>query len=63
MLKKQGLCSDGACATRSMELGDSDDQVNGEDEQFGHRANATTIGLTGKTARKARFERRIYQFA
>ena len=59
MLKKQGLCSDGAYAIGSKEFGDSDDQVNGEDEQFAHRANATTIGLTGKTARKARFERQF----
>ena len=59
MLEKQGLCSDGACATGSKEFGDSDDQVNDEEEQFAHGANATTIGLAGKTARKARFKRQF----
>ena len=59
MLEKQGLCSDGACATGSKEFRESHDQVNGKDEQFAHRANATTIGLAGKTAQKARFERQF----
>ena len=57
MLEKQGPCRDSACATGSKEFGDSDDQVNGKDEQFALGANATTIGLAGKTARKARFQR------
>ena len=49
MLEKQGLCSDGACATWSKEFCDSDNQVNGEDERFAHGAKATTIGLVDKT--------------
>ena len=57
MLEKQGLCSDGAGATWVKEFRESDDQMNDEDEQFAHGANATTIGLAGKTAQKARFER------
>ena len=32
MLEKQGLCSDGACATGSKEFCESDNQVNGKDE-------------------------------
>ena len=59
MLEKQGLCSNGACATGSKEFRASDDQVNDEQEQFAHGANATTIGLAGKTARKARYERQF----
>ena len=59
MLEKQGLCGDGACATWSKEFRESHDQVNGKDEQFAHGANATTIGLADKTARKARYERQF----
>ena len=59
MLEKQGLCSDGAGATWSKEFRESDDQVNDEEEQFAHGANATTMGLAGKTARKARYERQF----
>ena len=57
--ERMGLCSDGACATGSKEFRASDDQVNGKDEPFAHGAKATTIGLAGKTARKARSERQF----
>ena len=59
MFEKQGLCSDGACATGSKEFRESDNQVNDEDEQFAHGAKATTIGLAGKTAQNARFARQF----
>ena len=57
MLKEQGLCRDGACATGLKEFRESDNQVNGENEQFAHGANATTFSLAGKTAPKARVAR------
>ena len=59
MFEEQGLCSDGARATGSKEFRESDNQVNDEDEQFAHGAKATTIGLAGKTARKARYDRQF----
>ena len=33
MFEKERLCGDGACATRAEELCESDDQVNGEEEE------------------------------
>ena len=57
MFEKEGFCSDGAHAAWLEELRDSYEQMNREDEQVTHGANATTTGIAHKAAYKARFER------
>ena len=53
VFEHQGLCGNGACATRAKKFRESDDQVNGEDEQIAHGANATTASMESKTAQHA----------
>ena len=54
VLEQQGLGGDGAVAAGAKELREGDQQVDGEDEDFTHRANRTKTASTCKTARRAR---------
>jgi len=54
VLEQQGLGGDGADATGAEELRNGDQQVDGKDEDFSHRANRTITAGTCKTARRAR---------
>jgi hypothetical protein len=57
VLEQQGLGGDGADAAGAAgakELREGDQQVNGQDEDFSHRANRTTTAGTCKTARRVR---------
>ena len=53
MLEYQGLCGDSAYTTWAKTFHESNDQVNSEDEQIAHGANATTANFVRKTAQKA----------
>ena len=53
MFEKEGFCSDGAHAAWLEELRDSYEQMNREDEEVTHGANATTTGIAHKAAYKA----------
>ena len=53
MFEKEGFCSDGAHATWLEELRDRYEQMNREDEQVTHGANATTTCIAHKAAYKA----------
>jgi hypothetical protein len=54
VLEQQGLGGDGADAAGAKELREGDQQVDGKDEEFTHRANRTITAGTRKTARGAR---------
>ena len=54
MLEEERLRSDGSYATWAEKLRDDDKQVNGEDEEFAHGANAITTAIARKTARHTR---------
>ena len=62
VLEQQGLGGDGADATGAEELRNGDQQVDGKDEDFSHRANRTTAAGARKTARGVRVASH-YQFA
>jgi hypothetical protein len=51
VLEQQGLGGDGADAAGAKEPRDGDQQVDGKDEDFSHRANRTITAGTCKTAR------------
>jgi hypothetical protein len=50
MFEQKRLSGDGAHATWAEQLGERDEQVDGEDEEFAHRANGTMIAVPRKTA-------------
>jgi len=52
--EQQGLGGDGADATGTEQLGEGDQQADGKDEDFSHRANRTITAGTRKTARRVR---------
>jgi len=54
MFEQNRLRGDGAYATWAEQLGEGDQQVDGEDEEFAHGANATMIGNVCETARHRR---------
>jgi hypothetical protein len=54
VLEQQGLGGDGADAAGAKELREGDQQVDGKDEDFSHRANRTITAGTCKTARRVR---------
>jgi len=54
VLEQQGLGGDGAHSTGAKELRKGDQQVDGKDEDFTHRANRTIAAGTCKTARRVR---------
>jgi hypothetical protein len=54
VLEQQGLGGDGADATGAEELREGDQQVDGKDENFSHRANRTITAGARKTARRVR---------
>ena len=54
VLEQQGLGGNGADAAGAEELREGDQQVNGKDEDFSHRANRTITAGTCRTARRAR---------
>ena len=54
MFEQERLRGDGAYATGAEQLCAGDHQVNGEDEDFAHRANETIIASACKTARRGR---------
>src|SRR5438034_11819911 len=62
MLQQQGLCGDGADATRAEEFGESDQQVDGEDDEFAHGAHRTMTTSVHKTAPHSRIAS-YYEFA
>src|SRR5438034_2548489 len=62
MLQQQGLCGDGADATRAEEFGESDQQVDGEDDEFAHGAHRTMTTSVHKTAPHSRIPS-YYEFA
>ncbi|MGZ9003393.1 MAG: hypothetical protein ACXW20_06385, partial [Burkholderiales bacterium] len=43
MFEKESTCSGGTCATWAEELCDCYEHMNGEDGEFAHGANATTL--------------------
>ncbi len=53
MFEKEGFCSDGAHAAWLEELRDCYEQMNREDDEVTHGANATTTGIAHKAAYKA----------
>ena len=62
VLEQQGLGGDGADATGAKELRKGDQQVDGQDEDFSHRANRTITTGTFKTPRGVRIASH-YEFA
>jgi hypothetical protein len=62
MFEQERLRGDGAYAIGAEQLCAGDNQVNGEDEDFAHRANGTIIAGTFKTARRRRIGSH-YEFA
>lgn len=62
VLQQQGLGGDGADTTGAKELRKGDQQVDGKDEDFTHRANRTITAGTRKTARRVRIASH-YEFA
>ena len=54
VLEQQGLGGDGADATGAEGLRNGDQQADGKDEDFSHRANRTITAGTCKTARRVR---------
>jgi hypothetical protein len=50
MFERKRLRGNGAYATRAEQLHEGDQQVDGEDEEFAHGVNATSIASTRKTA-------------
>jgi len=60
--EQQGLGGDGADATGAEELRNGDQQVDGKEEDFSHRANRTITAGTCKTARRLRIASH-YEFA
>ncbi len=52
--EQQGLGGDGADAAGAKEPREGNQQVDGKDEDFSHRANRTTTAGTCKTARGVR---------
>ena len=53
VLEQQGLGGDGADAIGAKELRKGDQQVDGKDEDFSHRANRTITARACKAARRA----------
>jgi hypothetical protein len=53
VFKQQGLGSDGADAAGAEELGKGDQQVDGKDDDFSHRADRIMTSGTCRTARSA----------
>ena len=53
MLEYQGLCGDNAYTTWAKTFHERNDQVNSEDGEIAHGANATTANFVRKTAQKA----------
>lgn len=51
MFEEQRLCGHGAYTTWVEEFREGDKQVNGEDEEFAHGANATTPAILRNIAR------------
>jgi hypothetical protein len=62
VLQQQLLGGDGADATGAKELCKGDQQVDGKDEDFTHRANRTITAGACKTARRVRIASN-YEFA
>ena len=62
MFEQERLRGDGAYATGAEQLCAGDHQVNGEDEDFAHRANGTITAGAFKTARRRRIGSH-YEFA
>ena len=62
MFEQERLRGDGAYATGAEQLCAGDHQVNGEDEDFAHRANGTITTGAFKTARRRRITSH-YEFA
>ena len=62
MFEQERLRGDGAYATGAEQLCAGDHQVNGEDEDFAHRANGTITTGAFKTARRRRIASH-YEFA
>ena len=62
MFEQERLRGDGAYATGAEQLCAGDHQVNGEDENFAHRANGTITAGAFKTARRRRIGSH-YEFA
>jgi hypothetical protein len=62
MFEQKRLCRNGAYATWPEQLREGDQQVDGEDEEFTHGANATMIASTRKTAQHRRIPS-YYEFA
>ena len=62
MPEHQGLCGDGTYATWAQQLREGDQQVDGQDEEVAHRANATMPAVPRKTARRRRIPS-YYEFA
>jgi hypothetical protein len=62
MFELARLCGDGAYATWAEQLREGEQQVDGEDEEFAHGANAIMIVCTRKTAPHRRIPP-YYEFA
>lgn len=62
MLEQQRFCRDGADATGTQEFDESDQQVDGEDEEFAHGTNRTKTARARKTAPHRRVPS-YYEFA
>jgi hypothetical protein len=62
MLEQKRLCGDGTHTTRADQLGDGDQQVDGEDEKFAHGANRSMFVSARKTAPHRRIPS-YYDFA
>jgi hypothetical protein len=54
MFEQKRLCGDGSYTTWAEELREGDEQVNGEDEEFAHAANAITTAIASNTAQHRR---------
>ena len=50
MFEQKRLCGDGAYTTWADQLRERDEQVDGEDEEFAHRANRSMTVSARKTA-------------
>ena len=62
MFEQKRLGGDSASAATSEQLRDGDQQMDGEDEDFAHRANGTITTGAFKTARRRRIASH-YEFA
>ena len=62
MLEKKRFCGYRAHTAGAEQLQEGDHPMDGENEEFAHRANRTMTASVGKTARRRRI-RSYYEFA